>query len=206
MALTEAREAGNERWMSSAVRQLGLVDYYAGRLRRAEERFGHALELARRAGDGRGAAWALEHLAWSATTRGDYAAAQAGAVRRVRTLRRARRHRRAGVVRRHRGLVQVLQGRLADGRATARALIPLAESLAENWGVAMCRTIDALGRRRARRRAMPPSTRPARDGGAHRERRQLGTLVRADRAGGGGARGGRAGRGAALLRGRARQR
>ena len=47
-ALTEARAAGNQRWMSSAVRQLGLVDYYAGRLRRAEERFSHALELARR--------------------------------------------------------------------------------------------------------------------------------------------------------------
>ncbi len=144
MALTEAREAGSERWMSSAVRQLGLVDYYGGRLRRAEERFGHALELARRAGDGRGAAWALEHLAWSATTRGDYAAAQAalsdaselfGELDDTGGLAWC-----AGTE----ALVQVLQGRLADGRATARALIPLAESLAENWGVAMCRTIDAL--------------------------------------------------------------
>ncbi len=143
-ALAESRAAGDQRWMSSAVRQLGLVDYYAGRLRRAEERFGHALELAHQAGDGRGEAWALEHLAWSATTRGDYAAADralSAAAERFGELDDT-----GGLAwcAGTEALVQVLQGRLADGRATARALIPLAESLAENWGVAMCRTIDAL--------------------------------------------------------------
>jgi class 3 adenylate cyclase/predicted ATPase len=143
-ALAEARAAGNERWMSSAVRQLGLVDYYAGRLRRAEERFGHALELARRASDGRGAAWALEHLAWSATTRGDYAAAQKALSDAAELFGELDDTGGLAWCAGTEALVQVLQGRLADGRATARALIPLAESLAENWGVAMCRTIDAL--------------------------------------------------------------
>jgi class 3 adenylate cyclase/tetratricopeptide (TPR) repeat protein len=143
-ALTEARDAGRERWMSSAVRQLGLVDYYAGRLRRAEERFGHALELARRAEDGRGAAWALEHLAWSATTRGDYAAAHVALSDAAELFGELDDTGGLAWCAGTEALVQVLQGRLADGRATARALIPLAESLAENWGVAMCRTIDAL--------------------------------------------------------------
>ena len=122
MALTEAREAGNERWMSSAVRQLGLVDYYAGRLRRAEERFGHALELARRSGDGRGAAWALEHLAWSATTRGDYAAADLALADAAELFGELDDTGGLAWCAGTEALVQVLQGRLADGRATARAL------------------------------------------------------------------------------------
>ncbi len=143
-ALAEAREANDERWMSAAVRQLGLVDYYAGRLRRAEERFNHALELARRGEDGRGAAWALEHLAWSATTRGDYAAADAALSAASELFAELDDTGGLAWCAGTEALVQVLQGRLADGRATARALIPLAESLAENWGVAMCRTIDAL--------------------------------------------------------------
>jgi predicted ATPase/class 3 adenylate cyclase len=143
-ALAEARAAGNQRWMSAAVRQLGLVDYYAGRLRRAEERFGHALELARRGDDGRGAAWALEHLAWSATTRGDYRAAEQALTDAAELFGELDDTGGLAWCAGTEALVQVLQGRLADGRATARALIPLAESLAENWGVAMCRTIDAL--------------------------------------------------------------
>jgi tetratricopeptide (TPR) repeat protein len=143
-ALAEARAAGNQRWMSAAVRQLGLVDYYAGRLRRAEERFGHALELARRGDDGRGAAWALEHLAWSATTRGDYRAAEQALTDAAELFGELDDTGGLAWCAGTEALVQVLSGRLADGRATARALIPLAESLAENWGVAMCRTIDAL--------------------------------------------------------------
>ncbi len=143
-ALAEATAVGNRRWMSAAVRQLGLVDYYAGRLRKAEERFGAALELARQAEDGRGAAWALEHLAWSATTRGDYEAAQEALTHAAELFGELDDTGGLAWCAGTEALVQVLQGRLADGRATARALIPLAESLAENWGVAMCRTIDAL--------------------------------------------------------------
>ncbi len=143
-ALAEARAAGSQRWMSAAVRQLGLVDYYGGRLRRAEERFGHALELARRGEDGRGAAWALEHLAWSATTRGDYAAADSALADAAELFGELDDTGGLAWCAGTEALVRVLQGRLADGRATAQALIPLAESLAESWGVAMCRTIDAL--------------------------------------------------------------
>jgi predicted ATPase/class 3 adenylate cyclase len=143
-ALAEARAAGHQRWMSAAVRQLGLVDYYAGRLRRAEGRFRHALELARRAQDAQSAAWALEHLAWSATTRGDYAAAEKALAEAAELFGELDDTGGLAWCAGTEALVQVLQGQLADGRATARALIPLAESLAESWGVAMCRTIDAL--------------------------------------------------------------
>ena len=144
-ALAEATEAERERWMSAAVRQLGLVDYYAGRLRRAEERFcartrnrpTQATTAAAR--PGRWSIWPGRRRP-EATTRpptGSPADATElfGELEDTGGLAWC-----AGTE----ALVQVLQGRLADGRATARALIPLAETLAESWGVAMCRTVDAM--------------------------------------------------------------
>src|SRR5204863_302962 len=71
-ALAAASDAGVDRVTGEALRQLGLIDYLIGRLSSAETRFREALALADRVGDRRGAGWALQHLAWSATTRGDY--------------------------------------------------------------------------------------------------------------------------------------
>jgi tetratricopeptide (TPR) repeat protein len=127
-----------------AVRQLGLVDYYAGRLKAAENRFSQALEIARANDDRRGWGWALQHLAWAATTRGDYAFADA-------CLRDATEHFSAledtGGLAWCAGtesLVRLLQGRLRDARTVSRGLVPLAETLAESWGVAICLLVDAI--------------------------------------------------------------
>ena len=64
--------APDDRQTGEGLRQLGLAECFEGRLVGAEGRFEQAQELAVRVGDQRGAGWALQHLAWSATTRGDY--------------------------------------------------------------------------------------------------------------------------------------
>ncbi|MCU1594264.1 MAG: adenylate/guanylate cyclase, partial [Frankiales bacterium] len=74
--LAAASSAGIDRLGGEALRQLGLLDYFDGRLAAAEDRFQEAYGLAVQVGDSRGAGWALQHLAWSATTRGDYRRAE----------------------------------------------------------------------------------------------------------------------------------
>src|SRR5439155_16028471 len=97
----------------------------------AETRFREALALAERVGDRRGAGWALQHLAWSATTRGDYPRAE-------RTLAHA-----ADVFAAlddHGGLswcagteafVRLLQGRLQESRSLAQGLLPIGHALGD---------------------------------------------------------------------------
>jgi class 3 adenylate cyclase/tetratricopeptide (TPR) repeat protein len=143
-ALAAAGEAGIDRLSGEALRQLGFLDYLDGRLRSAEQRFREAHELAVRVGDSRGAGWALQHLAWSATTRGDYDLAD-------RTLGQA-----ADVfavledtgglawVAGTEGFVRLLQGRFADARAIAAGILPTSEAIGERWGVAALLTIDAM--------------------------------------------------------------
>src|SRR4051812_14071364 len=67
-AIVAARDAGDDVTLGAAMRQLGLIDYLAGRMSAAEERFDEARRYAERVGDLRGVGWALQHLAWSATT------------------------------------------------------------------------------------------------------------------------------------------
>jgi tetratricopeptide (TPR) repeat protein len=143
-ALTAASAAGIDRLSGEALRQLGLLDYFDGRLRSAEERFREAHALAVQVGDQHGAGWALQHLAWSATTRGDYDLAD-------RTLEQA-----ADVfsamedagglswVAGTEGFVRLLQGRFGAARDVAAAVLPLGEAIGERWGVAALLTIDAL--------------------------------------------------------------
>jgi predicted ATPase len=142
--LATARETGAEGVTGEALRQLGLLDYLAGRLRSAEDRFQEAFELAEASGDPHGAGWALQQLAWSATTRADYGRAE-------RTLSRA-----ADVFSGlddssglawcagTEALVRLLQGRLAEARNLASGLVPMGEVMGESWGVAACRTIAAF--------------------------------------------------------------
>lgn len=143
-AIAAAGDAGLDRVASEAIRQLGLLDFRRGRLRAAEDRFAQALELAARVGDRRGQGWALQHLAWSQTTRGDYVLADAtlaqaqdvfGSFADVGGLSWC-----AGTE----ALVRLLQGRLMEARELARALVPVAEAAQERFGVAACRTIDAM--------------------------------------------------------------
>ena len=142
--LAAASSAGVDRLAGEALRQLGLLDYFDGRLRDAEERFRQAHALAEQVDDPRGAAWALQHLAWSATTRGDYALAD-------RTLESAAElfsslEDSGGLswVAGTEGFVRLLQGRLSEARDIAQSVLPLGEAVGERWGVAALLTIDAL--------------------------------------------------------------
>jgi tetratricopeptide (TPR) repeat protein len=140
-ALAAGSDAGVDRIVGESLRQLGLIDYRVGRLQSAEGHFREALAVAERVGDRHGAGWALQHLAWSATTRGDYDVAE-------RTLAQAAEVFSAlddtGGLSWCAGteaFVRLLQGRLHEARALAGGLLELGRVLGDRWGVAACRTI-----------------------------------------------------------------
>ena len=78
-ALAVASEAGADRLTGEALRAARAARLLRrAAARRARSASGQAHALAVQVGDPRGAGWALQHLAWSATTRGDYALADGG--------------------------------------------------------------------------------------------------------------------------------
>jgi class 3 adenylate cyclase/tetratricopeptide (TPR) repeat protein len=143
-ALAAASTAGLDRISGEALRQLGLIDYFDGRLRAAEERFRSAHRLAVQVGDQRGAGWALQHLAWSATTRGDYASADESLDLAAEVFSALEDSGGLSWVAGTEGFVRLLQGRLSEARDLAGSLLPLGDAMGERWGVAALLTIDAL--------------------------------------------------------------
>ncbi|MBK5305531.1 MAG: tetratricopeptide repeat protein [Frankiaceae bacterium] len=143
-ALAGASAAGLDRISGEALRQLGLLDYFDGRLLAAEERFRSAYSLAVQIGDERGAGWALQHLAWSATTRGDYPLAEETLERAAEVFSSLEDTGGLSWVAGTEGFVRLLQGRLTEAREMAGVLLPLGEAMGERWGVAALLTIDAL--------------------------------------------------------------
>jgi len=143
-ALATASDAGIDRVAGESLRQLGMIDYRAGRLSSAEEHFRQSLALAERVGDRRGAGWAFQHLAWSSTTRGDYEKAE-------QMLRQA-----ADVFAAldddgglswcagTEAFVRLLQGRYRQARNLAATLLPVGRAVGDRWGIAACLTIDGF--------------------------------------------------------------
>ena len=143
-AVTAAADAGDDRVVANALRQLGLMDYFAGRLRSAQRHFEQALDLARRVGDQRGTGWALQHLAWNATSRGDFDAAD-DALRRASDVFSAFGD--LGGVAWCVGteaLVRVLQGRLHEARALVASVTAPARESGDQFAIAACLTIDSI--------------------------------------------------------------
>ena len=143
-ALAAAREAGDDVTTGAAMRQLGLIDYLAGRMTAAEVRFTEALGLAERVGDLRGAGWALQHLAWSATTRGAHAVAEDALRRAAEVFAALEDNRGLSWCAGSEAFVRTLEGRLTEARDLASSLLPLGEQIGDRWGVAACLTIDAI--------------------------------------------------------------
>ena len=143
-AFALASEAGVDRIAGEAIRNLGLQDYFAGRLPAAEERFETALDLARRVGDLRGVGWAHQHLAWSRSSRGAFAEADRALVDAARVFTDLEDLGGLAWCAGTEALVRVLQGRLTEGRALIAGLLPSAEELGDRWVTAACLTIDAL--------------------------------------------------------------
>jgi tetratricopeptide (TPR) repeat protein len=142
--LAAASTAGIDRLGGEALRQLGLLDYFDGRLRDAENRFEEAHQLAEQVGDARGAGWALQHLAWSATTRGDYELAGRALERAATVFADLEDTGGLAWVAGTEGFVRLLEGRFAEARELARAVLPQGEQNGERWGVAALLTIDAV--------------------------------------------------------------
>lgn len=142
--LTAASTAGVDRLTGEALRQLGLLEYLDGRLRSAEQRFRDAHLLAQRVGDARGAGWALQHLAWSATTRGDYDLADTVLEQAADVFGRLEDSGGLSWVAGTEGFVRLLQGRYGEARELAGSVLPVGEAIGERWGVAALLTIDAI--------------------------------------------------------------
>ncbi len=134
----------DDRLASEAIRLLGLMDYYGGRLAAAEERFSEALARAERIGDQRGVGWALQHLAWNATTRGDYDRADTMLERALQTFLAFDDVGGLAWTVGTSAFVRMLQGRLRDARAMCAELLPRALEMGDRWGEAATRTIDAI--------------------------------------------------------------
>jgi class 3 adenylate cyclase/tetratricopeptide (TPR) repeat protein len=134
----------DERVAGEATRQLGLIDYFAGRLRDAEVRFADALTLAERVGDQRGIGWALQHLAWNATTRGDYDRADAMLARALEVFVGFEDIGGIGWTVGTEAFVRLLQGRLTEARVLCRELVPRGEAMGDRWGVAATLTVDSM--------------------------------------------------------------
>jgi class 3 adenylate cyclase/tetratricopeptide (TPR) repeat protein len=142
--LAAASSAGIDRLGGEALRQLGLLDYFDGRLADAEDRFQQAHLLAGRVGDGRGEGWALQHLAWSATTRGDYRRAETALEQAASVFATLEDTGGLAWVAGTEGFVRLLEGRFAQARELAGSLLPVGEQAGERWGVAALLTIDAV--------------------------------------------------------------
>ncbi|HUR12916.1 MAG TPA: adenylate/guanylate cyclase domain-containing protein [Mycobacteriales bacterium] len=143
-ALAGASDRGDDRRAAGALRALGLLDCFEGRFRDAEHHVEQARVLAEQVGDRRGVGWALQHLAWSATTRGAYEPA-------MEALREAEEHFAAledvaGLtwVAGTEGFVRLLQGRFHEARDLSASVLPLGEQKGDRWGVAAALTIDAM--------------------------------------------------------------
>ena len=142
--LAAASSAGVDRLGGEALRQLGLLDYFEGRLRGAEDHFQEAHALAVQVGDERGAGWALQHLAWSATTRGDYALAATTLERAAEVFSSLEDAGGLSWVAGTEGFVRLLEGRFREARDLAGSLLPFGEQSGDRWGVAALLTIDSL--------------------------------------------------------------
>jgi class 3 adenylate cyclase/predicted ATPase len=139
-----AGQASQASTAGEALRQLGLLDYFNGRLRAAEGRFRQARELASQVGDGRGVGWALQHLAWSAVSRGDYATAEAALQEAAGVFAELNDVGGLGWCRGTEAFVRLLQGRLGEARRLAGALVTAGKASGDRFGVAACLTIDAF--------------------------------------------------------------
>ena len=143
-SLAAASEAGDDATVGVAMRQLGLIDYLAGRMAAAETRFAEARGIAERVGDLRGAGWALQHLAWSATTRGAHDVAEDALRQAAEVFARLDDNRGLSWCAGSEAFVRMLEGRLREARDLASGLLPLGEQIGDRWGVGACLTIDAI--------------------------------------------------------------
>jgi class 3 adenylate cyclase/tetratricopeptide (TPR) repeat protein len=143
-AVTVATLAGLPRLTAEALRRLGMLDYLTGRILQAEERFAAAYDTARAAGDRPGQGWALQHLAWAATSRADFTAAEQALETAAALFAEQGNGPGRSWVSGTEAFVRLLQGRLEEARQLATAFLPFGERAGDRWGVAALRTVEAF--------------------------------------------------------------
>jgi class 3 adenylate cyclase/tetratricopeptide (TPR) repeat protein len=140
-AATEGRLSGVQ---AEAMRWLGMADFLGGRLAEASSRFANAYLVAVRDWDPHSQAWSLQHLAWVATTRGDFPGAEATLGRAARLF--AEQHDPVGRawLRGTTAFARLLAGRLSEARRLARLFLPFGERVGEQWAVGTLRAVEAF--------------------------------------------------------------
>jgi class 3 adenylate cyclase/tetratricopeptide (TPR) repeat protein len=143
-ALAAAAEGHLPGEQAAALRWLGMADFLAGRLTEASSRFTSAYLIAVRDNDAHSQAWSLQNLAWVATTRGDFAGADATLGRAARLF--AEQHDPIGRawMRGTTAFGRLLAGRLTEARRLARLFLPFGERVGEQWAVGTLRAVDAF--------------------------------------------------------------
>jgi class 3 adenylate cyclase/tetratricopeptide (TPR) repeat protein len=139
-----ATESGLPRYTAEALRRLGMLDYLAGRVLQAEERFSAAYQTALETGDRPGQGWALQHLAWAATSHADFAAAEDALLRAATLFAEQGDAPGRSWVSGTEAFVRLLQGRLDEARRLAAAFLPFGERAGDQWGVAALQTVEAF--------------------------------------------------------------
>ncbi|MCW2501780.1 MAG: adenylate/guanylate cyclase with repeat [Actinomycetia bacterium] len=143
-AARESRREGLPRFEAEALRRLGMHDYLDGRLRSAENRFFQSYQRAVEARDNSGQGWALQNLAWSATSRGDFRAAEDALHRAGALFGELGDPAGQSWVSGTEAFVGLLQGRLGMARRLANDFMPFGERAGDTWGVAALRTVEAF--------------------------------------------------------------
>ncbi len=129
---------------AEALRRIGMEDYRRGRLLEAQSRFRKALAIAEIAGDRRGQAWALQNLAWVATTVGDFDSADATLGRAARLFAELNNATGRAWLRGTTAFTRLLAGRLHEARRLAHAFLPFGERVGEQWAVGTLRAVAAF--------------------------------------------------------------
>jgi class 3 adenylate cyclase/tetratricopeptide (TPR) repeat protein len=126
------------------LRRIAMEDYLRGRLSEAQAGLAEALTIAEQSGDQRGQAWALQNLAWVATTLGDFDSADATLGQAARLFAELRDTTGRAWLRGTTAFARLLAGRLHEARRLAQAFLPFGERVGEHWAVGTLRAVGAF--------------------------------------------------------------
>ncbi len=126
------------------LRRIAMEDYLRGRLSEAQAGLCEALAIAEQSGDRRGQAWALQNLAWVATTLGDFDTADTTLGQAARLFAELRDTTGRAWLRGTTAFARLLAGRLHEARRLAQAFLPFGERVGEHWAVGTLRAVGAF--------------------------------------------------------------
>ncbi len=142
-ALAAAERADLPSVRAEVLCRLGMADYVSGRLAEAEQRFDAAYQVSVAAGDRSSQAWALQHLAWVTTTRGDFDRAEDALGHATELFTELEDGVGRAWARGSTAFVRLLAGRLHEARRLAHAFLPFGERIGETWAVGTLRSVAA---------------------------------------------------------------